>query len=67
MSEMIVELTRAKKIREERKRACINCGHRIIDGASDFCERDNMWIPYWDLWDYWCKHWCKSGASRGAR
>lgn len=45
-----------------RKRACINCGHRKlcgINGASDKCELDDHRIFYADLWDAWCRRWCK--------
>ena len=56
---MPIEFTRVKNVREDRKRCCINCGHRINSDASCYCEHTGIYLPYWDLWDYWCKHWIK--------
>ena len=42
-----------------RKRACINCGHRIIKPASSECALDGHYIGYADEWVDWCRRWCK--------
>ena len=45
--------------KKSRERACINCARRITIGASDKCLYHGTYLPYWDLWDRWCKHWAR--------
>ena len=39
------------------ERKCINCRHRAIKGASDYCEISGNFMHYSVIWDKWCPHW----------
>ena len=45
--------------KEERKRACVNCGHRRINDL-DHCDIDGHYISYVNTFEGWCKRWCQS-------
>ena len=40
-----------------KKRSCINCRHRAIKGASDYCDISGNFMHYSVIWDKWCPHW----------
>lgn len=42
------------------KRRCINCKHRLIKGASDFCLLDGHLIHYDAVYDLMCDKWMKA-------
>ena len=48
----------------ERKRMCLNCRHRVIRGASDFCDIDDHYMHYAEVWECWCKHWAKQKEAK---
>jgi len=50
---------------EERKRVCLNCKHREMRGASDFCTyiQPPQYMHYADVFEHWCPHWSASGGK----
>ena len=43
-----------------RKRMCLNCRHRIVEGASSFCiYNGKRFLHYVEVFDGWCIHWSK--------
>lgn len=41
------------------ERKCVNCRHRIIKGASSYCELSGNFLHYSTVFEHWCKHWAK--------
>ena len=45
---------------KQRKRMCLNCRHRAIEEASDFCMYDGKRYMHYDkVFEGWCPHWSK--------
>ena len=44
---------------KERKRMCLNCGHRVLRGASSYCGIDDHYMHYAEVFEGWCCHWSK--------
>ena len=49
----------------DRKRACINCGRRVLWKAGSYCGYDEHYIGYCSMWDEWCRHWTKDKRPLG--
>lgn len=45
-------------------RKCINCRHRAIKGASDYCDISGNYLHYSVIWDKWCPHWSPLRTER---
>ena len=51
---------------KERKRMCLNCKYRTIEGASDFCTHSGRrYMHYVEVFEGWCPHWSKSDRIKG--
>ena len=47
-----------------KNRSCINCRHRAIKGASDYCNLSGNFMHYNVIWDKWCPHWSALKTER---
>lgn len=45
--------------KKERIRKCLNCRHRVIKDRSSYCELDDSYMHYSEVFEGWCKHWAK--------